>query len=136
MTKLLPALLLIALACSEPEPPRDWMEATEIRFVDCFFETYKEGIAGDRANNYEMAAFDADYGCELERGNRPYEKVADFMECMEQARALFRSKYGDLDKWAIEVLEEGMEVHYPKTLCWPQNELRDLPDAVEFIPDS
>ena len=125
---------LVALACAEPEPPKVWMEATEVRYVDCFYDGYKIGVARAEVEDYYWVAVDVFYECKLERPNRTYVKVADYVECLEQARVLWRSGYDNLSEEATAVIEEDMEVLYPKTLCWPANELRDLPDADDFIP--
>ncbi len=132
--------VLTLMACTTPEPEKVWMEASEQTFVDCFFENYRQGIQGitesdDYYDDYYWVAVDVFYDCDLERPNRPFEKVADFMECIDQARKLYRSKYADLNDDAIAVVEEDMDLLYPKTLCWPANKLRELPDAPDFITE-
>ena len=133
------SLFLLGLtlaACSQPTPvPVVWMEGSEHRFVDCFIQGYSQGVAKEgvtASKDLYWIAFDTFYDCDLERTNRTFSRVADFMDCTEQAAELYRSKYGDLSSEAVAVVEDEMDVLYAKTLCWPANELKELPDADDF----
>ena len=136
---VLSILLALILACGSPSsssPPVVWMEASETRYVDCFYDGYRRSVARSEADDYYWEAVDVFYECDLERPNRTYTKVADFVDCIEQAKTLWRSGYEGLNDEAIAVIEEEIDILYAKTLCWPENELRDLPDADEFIPET
>ena len=100
---------LMVFGCTPADP-----EAVKAAYVDCFIANYRA----------ELALVPPDLGV-AQRAERvclypsppKYPSRAEMLECREQSAQQVRSKYGDLDRQAIRVIEEKLIRHLTASMC-------------------